>query len=140
MEMRKKVQVKICGTEYTLAGMETKQYLQKIALYIDKKMNEIMKINGRLSTTMAGVLTAANIADNYFKALESEAGFKEKLTKSSSQVTMLTEEINRLKLENTFLKDKVNSLEDELLLREFELEETQNYKPVQKAYKKVGSA
>ena len=140
MEMRNKIQIKICGTEYTLAGREPKEYLQKIALYIDKKMSEISKHNGKLSNTMVSVLAAVNTADNYFKTQESEKALESKLKDTYAEIDRLNEEVKRLSLENSSLREKVNQLEDELLISELELEEEKGYNTKQKRFSKVESA
>lgn len=62
-----KVIVRINGQEYTMVGTESKEYLIKVATYVDEKMEEISKANSKLSTTMAAVLTSLNVADELFK-------------------------------------------------------------------------
>jgi len=62
MAEKNKVEVRIAGKDYTLVGCESEEYIQKVALYIDKKMTEIMRMNNKLSTSMASVLTAVNVA------------------------------------------------------------------------------
>ncbi len=62
-----KVIVRINGQEYTMVGKESKDYLLKVAAYVDDRMEEITKSNSKLSTAMAAVLTSLNIADELFK-------------------------------------------------------------------------
>jgi len=52
MAEKNKVEVRIAGKDYTLVGCESEEYIQKVALYIDKKMTEIMRMNNKLSTSM----------------------------------------------------------------------------------------
>ncbi|MBB6218248.1 cell division protein ZapA [Anaerosolibacter carboniphilus] len=79
MSNKSKVVVRINGQEYTLVGTEPREYMQKVANYVDDKMVVIAKQSKKLSTAMAAVLTSVNIADEYFKtksqleALEKEA-------------------------------------------------------------------
>ncbi|KXG74384.1 cell division protein ZapA [Thermotalea metallivorans] len=79
MSNRNKVVVRIYGQEYTMVGSEPREYMQKVANYVDDKMVDIAKKNKKLSTAMIAVLTSLNIADEYFKlkaqleALEKEA-------------------------------------------------------------------
>lgn len=59
--------VKIAGAEYTITGYETEEYMQKVGIYVDKKMNEIRQKCFNLDTSMIAVLTAVNIADENLK-------------------------------------------------------------------------
>jgi len=62
-----KVTVRINGQEYNMVGKEPKEYLLKVASYVDDKMQEVVEANPSLSTAMAAVLTTLNIADELFK-------------------------------------------------------------------------
>ena len=79
-------EVIIGGKVYTLCGYESEEYLQKVASYINNKMNEYGKVDSfrRQSLDTQNVLLQLNIADDYFKAkkqisvLEDELQAKEK--------------------------------------------------------------
>ena len=43
MAEKNRVEVRIAGKDYILVGSDTDEYIQKIALYVDKKMNEIIR-------------------------------------------------------------------------------------------------
>lgn len=53
MAAKKDIQVLIGGKIYTLSGYESEEYLQKIALYINNKMEEMdrFQITGGLAWT-----------------------------------------------------------------------------------------
>ncbi len=123
MAGKNKVEVKIAGKDYTLMGIESDEYIQKIGLYVDKKMNEIMRFNSTLSTSMAAVLTAINVADDYFKSHENEVLAKKELKHLQEEVEKLREEGKRLAEENSVLNKKANGLQLELAKREAELNE-----------------
>ena len=78
----KKVPVKINGKEYHIACTEEEEYIQRVAYYIDRKLNQIMNSNPRLDLSSASVLTSLNLADQLFRAvalieeLEKKAGEK----------------------------------------------------------------
>lgn len=120
---RNKVTVKIAGKEYTLVGVESDEYIQKVGLYIDKKMNEIMIRNSTLSTSLAAVLSALNVADDFFKTRESEYRLKQELMAANQELQMLKDECNQLKEENSSLSGKNTTLQLELAKREAELGE-----------------
>ena len=126
MTQKNKVQVRIAGKDYALVGTETDEYIQKIALYIDKKMNEIMKHNNKLSTSMAAVLTAVNIADDFFRSSSNEDKLKAQLETISNELKELRLNNKRLTEENTSLSQKSTSLQLELAKREAELREVRN--------------
>lgn len=126
MAEKNKVEVRIAGKDYTLVGAEPDEYIQKIALYIDKKMNGIMKANHKLSTSMAAVLTAVNVAHDYFKSLESGEGFNKELKEAMEELEALRNEKKHLSAENATLSNANSNLQLELAKREAELREVRN--------------
>jgi cell division protein ZapA len=124
--VKNKVEVRICGKDYTLVGVESDEYIQRVGLYIDKKMNEITKTNTKLSTSMAAVLTAINVADDYFNAHESELHLKKENKHMHEDLEKLKIELARLSEENSVLLTRNTSLQLELAKREAELSEVRN--------------
>jgi len=123
---KNKVKVRIAGQDYALVGVETDEYIQKVGLYIDKKMNEIMKLNSKLSTSMVAVLTAINVADDFFKVHDSEKKLKKELESANNELKTLKDEKKRLEEEGSQLKQKSTNLQLELAKREAELREVRN--------------
>ncbi len=84
MAAKNDVQVLIGGKVYTLSGYESDEYLQKIALYINNKIDEMDQIPNyrRMSMDMQKVLLELNMADDYHKAKDQisvlEADIEEK--------------------------------------------------------------
>lgn len=126
MAGRNKVEVRILGKDYTLVGIESDEYIQKVGLYIDRKMNEVMKANNKLSTSMAAVLTAINVADDFFKLQEVEQNYKKELEQLREQIKKSRDEIRQLSSENMALNNRGTSLQLELAKREAELNEVRN--------------
>jgi cell division protein ZapA len=123
---KNKVDIRISGKDYTVVGVEPEEYIQRVGLYIDRKMNEIMRVNNKLSTSMAAVLTAVNVADDYFKTHESESSMKKEIKKLSEDVTRMGGEIKRLSEENATISRMNSNLQLELAKREAELREVRN--------------
>lgn len=123
---KNKVEVKIAGKDYTILGTESEEYIQKIGLYIDRKMNEVMRSNSKLSTSMAAVLTAMNVADDYFKCYENESLLKKELKKLHEELSEIKEEKKRLSQENSAIGSNNSNLKLELAKREAELREVRN--------------
>jgi len=65
--------VRIGGMDYTLAGAASEEYMHRVAIYVDRKMEEITRNNPKLSTTMAAVLVSLNIADELLRLRDSLA-------------------------------------------------------------------
>jgi len=63
--------VRIGGMDYTLASTSSEEYMHRVAIYVDRKMEEITKNNPKLSTQMAAVLVALNIADELIRLKDS---------------------------------------------------------------------
>lgn len=126
MTVKNKVEVRIAGKDYTLVGIESDEYLHKIGLYVDKKMAEIMRVNNKLSTSMAAVLTALNVSDDFFKSRESEINLKKELKRAQEEVEKLTEDNKRLSEDNSSFSTRNTNLQLELAKREAELKEVRN--------------
>ncbi|QAT43298.1 cell division protein ZapA [Aminipila luticellarii] len=65
-----KVTVKIFGQEYTIMGSKAREHIIKVADYVDVKMKEISQALNSGPLSSIAVLSAVNIADDYFSALE----------------------------------------------------------------------
>jgi cell division protein ZapA len=70
MSPKKDIQVLIGGKVYTLSGDESEEYMQRVALYINNKLNELYEAESakKLNTHLMGILLALNVADDYFKS------------------------------------------------------------------------
>ena len=86
MSAKTSAEVVIDGKVYTLSGYEGEEYLQKVASYINGKINEFTSIEEyrHIPLNMKNTLIQLNIADDYFKAkkqgdsLESDIELKDK--------------------------------------------------------------
>ena len=101
--MTNRVVVTICGEEYTFVAEESPSYMQKVGAYVGDKMDEVLS-STRVGKTDAAVLTAANIADELFKAQAAAEqlrrqikGYLDEAGKAQSQVSELKREVVRLK-------------------------------------------
>ena len=100
--MANRVVVNICGEEYIFIAEESASYMQRVGAYVGDKMNEVLS-GTKVGRTDAAVLTAANIADELFKAqaaaeqLRSQIkGYLDEASKAQSEVSELKREIFRL--------------------------------------------
>lgn len=109
-----KVEVEIYGKEYTLRGQESEEYIKDIADYVDKKMICMSRNSGRLNTGTISVLTAVNIADEYFKLQNSIGEIKEQLKQRTTELENYGDEINTVKSNYTLSQMELAKLRSEL--------------------------
>ena len=65
-----KVKVRIYGQEYTIAGSRDEETIRNVAGHVNEKMRELGRGFSSNGQGTLAVLTAINIADEYFEALE----------------------------------------------------------------------
>ena len=66
-EEKTRLTVSIYGQNYTIVGKESSEYIRTLAGYVEEKMHRIAQDNDRLDTGRLAILTALNIADDYFR-------------------------------------------------------------------------
>ena len=100
--MANRVVVTICGEDYTFVAEESTAYTQKVAAYVNDKMEEVLKTT-KVGRTDAAILTAANIADELFKAQEASEqlrgqikGYLDAAGKAQAEASELKRELFRL--------------------------------------------
>lgn len=84
---RRSIKVNIWGSEYALKSDADPQYLQELALFVDKrlqKLGEGATVNSQLKIA---VLTALNIADELFRLKEKHEKLVNEIEKTSDQIT-----------------------------------------------------
>ncbi len=125
MTQKNESKVLIGGNVYTLSGDESEEYLQRVALYMNKKMDEVRSSeNGKkLNTRLQSVLLAINIADDYFKikTLSEEQTDKENML--NDDVTSFKEQISNLEAQLIGKEKKLGKLENEITHYKKELDE-----------------
>ena len=130
MSEKSSAEVIIGGKVYTLSGYEGEEYLQKVAAYINNKINEFdsMEDYRRFPTDMKATLLQLNIADDYFKArkqggtLESDIEAKDKemydlkheLISVQIKLENAEKELAKMKEENNDLQMQIVKLETEM--------------------------
>lgn len=59
--------VHVAGKDYTITSYDPEPHVQRVAAYVDRKMNELA-LTTRLGQAQLSVLVAMNIADDMLKA------------------------------------------------------------------------
>ena len=101
--MKNKVVVTIAGREYTMVAAEDEIYVRRCAAHVDGQLREVS--SSRLSQADAAVLTALNIADQYFKEMDANENLRRQIKEN-------LEEANRLKLELSEAKREIFKLQN----------------------------
>ena len=96
--MDHRVTVTICGNEYTFLAEEDSAYVEKVAAYVDQRMTDILE-STKAGRTDTAVLTAANIADELFKAQEIAENLRSQLKEYLDEASKSKNEISELKRE-----------------------------------------
>lgn len=118
MAEKTNAEVIIGGKVYTLSGYEGEEYLQKVAIYINNKINELDAVEAfkRFPADMKATLVHLNIADDYFKA-------KSYIEKLEKEVEAKDKELYDLK--HDLISNQIKSESDEKSLKDLEAENKQ---------------
>ena len=115
MSAKNETEVVIGGKTLTLSGYESEEYLQRVATYINNKINEFesMEAFRRFPVDMKATLIQLNIADDYFKA-------KAQVEKLEKDIELKDREIYDLK--HDLISNQIKSESDEKSLKDLEAE------------------
>ena len=106
----------IGGKVFTLSGYESEEYLQRVASYINNKLNEYNKVDSfrRQPMDTQGVLLQLNIADDYFKAKKQISILEEELQAKEKELYDLKHELisAQIKLESS--EEQVKTLQQDI--------------------------
>jgi len=132
MSSKTDTEVIIGGKVFTLSGYESEEYLQKVASYINNKVNEYSKVDSfrRQPLDSQSVLLQLNIADDYFKAKKQLSLLEEELQTKERELYDLKHELisSQIKLENVEkqfkeLQTELNENTKKIIRLETELKE-----------------
>ena len=102
-------EVIINNKRYTLSGFESEEYLQKIATFINGKINDLKQQDAykTMDSEMKAVLLEINLADEYFK-------LKRQYDESEDDSDSMSNEIYSLKHEIMSLQTKLEKANKEI--------------------------
>lgn len=105
-EKKNKVRLKICGSQFLITADESRQYIQKIAGIVDKRIKQLSDSDQKLSVQMATIVAALNYCDQ----LEKEKVITRELIKKTDDCESIardaTMQLNKLLIENQQLKEE----------------------------------
>lgn len=123
---KNKVKVIIGGTEYTLVTPEQAEYVQRVAILVDKKISEITEYNPHLSTAMSAMLTAINLSDDYLKLESASDNLRNQVAEYSKNEHTAKSQLDEKTKQLGELEQKVQELEREVQDLKIELAKTES--------------
>jgi cell division protein ZapA len=94
--MKNLVRVEILGREYVVKSDEGEERVKKIAAYVNQKIKEISEGTQTVSTLNAAILTALNIANDYFQVMEEKKTYRQDYeSKAEHLIAMIDDRIKR---------------------------------------------
>ena len=107
--MANRVVISICGEEYTFIADESAAYMQKVGSYVSEKMEEVLN-SAKVGRTDAAILTAANIADELFKAQAASEQLRSQIKGYLDEAGRAQRAVSELKREDFRLQQRPASL------------------------------
>ena len=113
MAVKNTAKVIIGGKIITLGGYESEEYFQKVASYINKKMDELSGMPGysRQPMETKHTLLSLNITDDYFKAKERVDLLEKDSDSNDKEVYDLKHELISLQIKFDTLEEKTKEVE-----------------------------
>ena len=132
---KKRVDVVIDGQIITFVSFEDEAYMQKVAHYIDKKLSDIKssKANKPIGEYIRTLLIAANIADDYFKAVEKGQALEDihetyvqEMSRIQEENVVLTDRLHELQIQLNFLREQSTREAEQMRQLQEDLQHAQN--------------
>lgn len=130
MAEKRKVDLYINGIYYNVITDETEAHVREVARYVSEKLKNIEIANPKLTSTMSAILTALNIAGEYFDYVDTADDLRKKTREYAEEVEQLKAENAALKEAESTLSKKLNVIENKLNVKEKDLDEfISNFEP-----------
>lgn len=110
------------GKSFTLVGEETEVHMRAVAAHIDEKIVQIRKNAEivKMDASLAYVLAALNVADDYFKEKEKNAELEGRNLGLSTRLEQLIPQLDETKVELEEVKAQLEELKGKLPLSQHE--------------------
>lgn len=114
MAVKNTTQVLIGGKIVTLSGYESKEYLEKVASYLNHKITELSELPGynRQSVETKHTLLSLNVSDDYFKAKKQAEVFEEDLQGKDKEMYELKHELISTQVQLNNAKNELHHVKD----------------------------
>ena len=121
MSEKVKITVQINGREVTLIHDESEDYIQRIVLYLNNKINLITNGNVKMNESSELALTALNITDELFKAQKNYITVKNDAKRLMDEYEDLKRTSTLLNSQNEQLLAKIEQLEKDILKKDVQI-------------------
>ncbi|MBQ9757955.1 MAG: cell division protein ZapA [Clostridia bacterium] len=111
---KNKVKVLIDGAEYTLVTAETAEYVQRVAVRVDKKIKDIKRENPQLTNVMIAMLAAINLSDEYIKLEDATDNLRKQVSDYANNESKIMAALDERSQKATQLEKEVQNLKIEL--------------------------
>ncbi len=108
--------VTISGKNYTLVGYESDEYMQRVASYVNSRLEEYRRVDSykRLPADTQNVLVLLNIADEYFKAREQVDHLTEDLEKRDKDLYDVKHNLVLSMTKNEAVEQTIKEMQQEI--------------------------
>ena len=89
--MKRAVEVSMMGQKFMIKSDSNDEYVTKIAGYVDGKVNEVLQNTKSVASAQVALLTAMNIADEFFKFKENKDGTLKQVEKKIEDMIELVD-------------------------------------------------
>ena len=120
MGERNKVVVRIASNEYTLVGEESPEYIQRVATLVDRKTQEIIRMDSTLSSTQTAVLASINMGDEVLKQHHIAESHLRKIREIEKRMEAGAGENDALRQEINAARNSLTRMKQELVRSESE--------------------
>jgi cell division protein ZapA len=86
------IHIEVHGQRYPIRTTLDARYVQELAAYVDRKMRAASDASPGTDVVGLAVLTALNIADEYFRARDQRSSETENLTSRASELERIVDE------------------------------------------------
>lgn len=83
-----KTTVRIAGRDYTMTGTDSEEHMHRVAVYVDRKMEEL-SLATHMPSNMVSVLTAMNVTDELLKAQDENTRLRKEVMLLQQQMVKL---------------------------------------------------
>lgn len=105
----------IGGKSFTISGYESEEYIQRVASYINNKINEFNKVEGfnLLRADDQNRLIQINIADDFFKAKDQIASLTEEIKAKEKEIYDLKHDLINARIRLDEQEKAIKAAQDE---------------------------
>lgn len=115
MSSKNNTEVIIDGKVFTLCGYESEEYLQRVASYINGKLNDCKAVDGfkRLPMDYQSLMVHINVAEDYFKAKKQADSLENNIESKDKEIYDLKHELIAVQIKLESANQRIKELEEE---------------------------